>query len=109
MALDIYLVKSSTDELSRQSWQFGFEEDVFAAILHSPTCVASRFPLISRMRDYYADTDYLPSEVPELGKEVERLKSQLPNERTLQKTLNILRDICDRAAAEGKMLRCIAD
>ena len=68
-----------------------------------------QFPMLSRLRDYYADATYGPDEVASLAGEVDRAAEQLPSGHSARKFLETLRERCGDAASKGAGIVLYAD
>ncbi len=68
-----------------------------------------RFPMLMRMRDYWADADFATSELPKVVEEIQSLIAILPPNNAVISTLEQFRHACESAVSSNRNLYLICD
>ena len=68
-----------------------------------------RFPLLYRMKDYYEDAIFTPSEFPALREELKLLKHQYDGDPALLGILDKLTALVDEAGGYDYVIQALAD
>lgn len=66
-------------------------------------------PLISRLSEYYEDTEFSHSELPKLKKEFEKISREKSPKANASETISAIINLVDEAILKNKDLRVIAD
>jgi len=67
------------------------------------------FPLLSRLKDYYEDTEISRDEIPEFLTEVDQLLNLVGDDVILKRLLLDIRELAEAAIIQGKEMLGLAD
>lgn len=106
MALDAHMIQAGGEPQGHRFADIGVEDH---AALFAQIGDASRYPLLSRMRDYYADAAYEPNELIPLAAEAEAAESRFAVGDPARIFLGALRSQCVAASQEKARIMLYAD
>jgi hypothetical protein len=66
-------------------------------------------PLLSRLRDYYKDVEYVSTEIDALGRELDSIRDRVTNDGGLLSLLSEVRSLLTVAKSAGRSVVAIAD
>jgi hypothetical protein len=108
MALDVHILDSAADR--PVGWPAcQFEEPIHIAIFFGGVPVVQRYPLLRRMRDYYADARYSGADLRGLVAELQEVLPKFANDAPVHRVLQRFMEVCRSAAAQGKVVLCLCD
>ncbi len=108
MALDAQITDPSTGDIDRELSAEMSPEQHGALFAHA-TVISDRFPLLSRLRDYYADAHFEHLELEALISELEHVSVLFPVEHPVKKFFGPFHSLCCLAFCRGKDVDVYAD
>jgi len=106
--LDIYIAESY-DAATRNDPVCGFDIKVHELIFSRDNVPIEQYPLLWRMRDFFADTSFKASELPQLAQEIQSLSSVVPPTNAVASTLEQLHKACESAILMQQDLYVMCD
>ncbi len=108
MALDARITDPSTGDIDRElsAEMSPVQHDAFFA---RAEVIPDRFPLLSRLRDYYADAHFEHRELEALISELEHASVLFPLEHPVKNFLGPFHSLCCLAFCRGKDVDLYAD
>ncbi|RNC67291.1 MAG: hypothetical protein ED859_15195 [Desulfuromonadales bacterium] len=106
--LDIHVGESKDSAAkARQLFQIDVSshEKIFARI----GVDESKFPKLSKMRDYYSDAMFIAEELHELMMEIDETMKRFIYDASVTKVLQTFRSTCEVALKADKAVFCFAD
>ena len=108
MALDAQITNPSTGEMDRElSAQMNPEQH--GALFAHDGVLPERFPLLCRIKDYYADAHFDNRELEALISELEHASVLFPIEHPVKKFFGPFHSLCCLAFCRGKDVDLYAD
>jgi len=108
MPLDAQIIEPVTGKVDPElSACLGVAEH--SLLFAHPEMRPETFPLLSRMRDYYADVDYVTGELESLIAELERTASLFGPDSNVRSFLGPFHSVCCMAFFGGKAVALYAD
>ncbi|RII24949.1 MAG: hypothetical protein CXR30_19445 [Geobacter sp.] len=106
--LDIH-VGESKDSAAKASPLFQIDVSLHAKIFARIGFDDSKFPKLSKMRDYYSDAMFIAEEQHELMKEIDETMKRFIDDASVIKVLQTFRSTCEVALKTDKAVFCFAD
>ncbi len=106
--LDVH-VADTVEAASQNLPSCGFDAKIHELIFCRNNVPIGRFRLLVRMSDYYADTSFNNSELPELTQEIRALIDLLPSRNVLITTLEQFNSTCEEALELGQNIYLLCD
>jgi hypothetical protein len=101
MPLDAQMTDPSTGEIDRE-WSVQMDPDQHGALFADHAVTGNRFPLLSRLKDYYADAHFTHAELEALISELEWASSVFALEHPVKKFLGPFHSLCCQAFFQGR-------
>jgi hypothetical protein len=80
MGYDAHRFSARGQQIDKENFFFQFDERCHAELIGELETAHARFPLLSRMRDPYGDSDFHSSEISKLSEEARRLAAETTSE-----------------------------
>ena len=111
MALDVHIVDDPSREGLTGDWPAcQFEEAIHAYIFHDAGIdIYSRFAVLRRMIDFYADASYANGELDSLVEQIDQLLPHLSANKSAVDTMKLFRTVCVDAREAGKSIFLYCD
>ncbi len=106
--LDVHIADSFEDA-GQDEASCCFALNVHELIFWRDNVPIERFPLLSRMRDYWADAEFATSELPAVVMEVRSLIGMLPPNNAVNSALEQFYNACDAAISSEQNVYLICD
>jgi len=102
MALDLVIVNSMNELIENVKIDFQSHGELFDCM------PVDKYPMLERIRDYYADAEYLPSELNNMVIELSEMLDSLSEEKNAR-LLQSLVSLVEKALALDCKVEAIAD
>lgn len=106
--LDIH-VGESKDSAAKARPLFQIDVSSHAKIFAPIGFDESKFPKLSKMRDYYSDAMFIAEELHELMKEIDETMKRFIDDASVIKVLQTFKSTCEVALKADKVILCFAD
>lgn len=108
MPLDAHIIDSVTGQIDPELSTF-MDVQQHASLFAKVGRQSDRFPLLSRMRDYYADADYTTNELESLIAEIEQIAALFEPGSSVFKFTGPFHSMCVMAFIRKKSVALYAD
>jgi hypothetical protein len=108
MALDAQITDMSTGEIDREL-SAEMSPEHHGALFGCGEVSPDRFPLLCRLRDYYADAHFDHRELEAFISELEQASALFPAEHSVKKFLGPFHSLCCLAFCRGRGVDLYAD